>query len=73
LNPDGALKKTRSDKPSTTSKDADTKALEGDLSAALGMKVSINHQAGKDSGVVSISYDTLEDLDALCMVLSAGR
>src|SRR6056297_3967063 len=73
LNPDGAPKRTRSDKPSTTSKDADTKALEGDLSAALGMKVSINHQAGKDAGVVSISYDTLEDLDALCMVLSAGR
>jgi ParB family chromosome partitioning protein len=54
-------------------KDADTKALEGDLSAALGMKVSINHAAGKDSGTVTISYDTLEDLDALCMVLSAGR
>lgn len=54
-------------------KDADTKALEGDLSAALGMKVSINHTAGKDSGVVTISYDTLEDLDALCMVLSVGR
>lgn len=54
-------------------KDADTKALEGDLSAALGMKVSINHAAGKDSGTVTISYDTLEDLDALCMVLSVGR
>ncbi|WP_299786694.1 ParB/RepB/Spo0J family partition protein [uncultured Marivita sp.] len=54
-------------------KDADTKALEGDLSAALGMKVSINHATGKDSGTVTISYDTLEDLDALCMVLSVGR
>jgi ParB family chromosome partitioning protein len=54
-------------------KDADTKALEGDLSAALGMKVSINHHTGKESGSVTVSYETLEDLDALCMMLSAGR
>lgn len=64
-------------KPSSTSpgaeKDADTKALEGDLSAALGMKVSINHHLGKESGAVTIAYESLEDLDALCMVLSAGR
>lgn len=53
-------------------KDADTKALEGDLSAALGMKVRINHESGKESGSVSIRYDTLEQLDALCMILSAN-
>lgn len=58
---------------SRVEKDADTKALEADLSAALGMKVAINHAAGKESGVVSVSYESLEDLDALCMVLSAGR
>ncbi|MCK0151267.1 ParB/RepB/Spo0J family partition protein [Marivita sp. S6314] len=60
-------------KAAPSAKDADTKALEGDLSAALGMKVSINHHAGKESGSVTVTYDTLEDLDALCMVLSAGR
>lgn len=62
-----------SSKVSGADKDADTKALELDLSAALGMKVSINHHTGKESGSVTISYDTLEDLDALCMVLSSGR
>lgn len=51
-------------------KDADTKALEGDLSAALKMKVQIDHKAGGESGRVTISYDTLEELDALCSVLS---
>jgi len=55
---------------SAPAKDADTKALEGDLSAALKMKVQIDHKAGGESGRVSISYDTLEELDVLCAVLS---
>lgn len=54
-------------------KDADTRALEGDLSAALGMKVSVDHRPGQESGRVSISYDSFEQLDALCMMLSAVR
>ncbi len=54
-------------------KDADTKALEGDLSATLGMGVSVDHKPGQESGRVTISYDTLEQLDALCMILSSGR
>ena len=53
-----------------TEKDADTKALEGDLSAALGMKVSIDHKADDESGQVTVSYKTLEQLDALCAILS---
>lgn len=73
LNPDATPKKAFMSPSSGGSKDADTKALEADLSAALGMKVSINHAAGKESGSVMISYDSLEDLDALCMVLSAAR
>lgn len=55
-----------------SSKDADTKALEGDLSAAVGMKVLINHAAGKESGTVTICYDTLDDLDRICSVLSSA-
>lgn len=51
-------------------KDADTKALEGDLSAMLGMKVSINHKPGGEAGQVTISYDTLDQLDELCGRLS---
>ncbi|GGE46261.1 chromosome segregation DNA-binding protein [Primorskyibacter flagellatus] len=57
----------------TTSKDSDTRALEGDLSAALGMKVAITHQAGGESGSVSIRYENLEELDELCRILSGGR
>ncbi len=54
-------------------KDADTRALEGDLSATLGMRVSVDHVPGQEAGRMTISYDTLEQLDALCMILSSGR
>lgn len=54
-------------------KDADTKALEGDLSAALGMRVSIQHDENKESGRVTIGYSTLDELDELCRMLSAMR
>ncbi|MEL0438315.1 ParB/RepB/Spo0J family partition protein [Phycobacter sp. K97] len=51
-------------------KDADTRALEGDLSAMLRMKVSIDHMPGGESGSVTISYETLDQLDELCNLLS---
>ncbi len=51
-------------------KDADTKALEGDLSAVLGMKVSIDHKPGGEAGQITIRYDTLDQLDDLCGRLS---
>ena len=51
-------------------KDADTAALEGDLSANLGMKVEVNHDTGKESGRIVINYNTLDDLDELCRVLT---
>ncbi|WP_241557914.1 ParB/RepB/Spo0J family partition protein [Falsirhodobacter deserti] len=63
--------KPRLGKPSD--KDADTRALEADLSAHLKMTVQIDHLAGGESGVLSIRYNTLEDLDNLCRVLSATR
>ena len=53
-------------------KDADTRALEADLSAALGMKVSVNHSAGGESGTISVSYKSLDQLDDLCRILSNG-
>ncbi|MCL3881636.1 ParB/RepB/Spo0J family partition protein [Marivita sp. GX14005] len=71
LNPEGAKATKPKSSSAKTEKDADTKALEADLSAALGMKVSINHRQGGDTGTVTIAYESLEDLDALCMVLSA--
>lgn len=51
-------------------KDADTRALEGDLSANLGLSVRIDHEAGGSAGIVSIRYNSLEQLDALCRGLS---
>lgn len=49
-------------------KDADTVALESDLSAALKLGVSINHQ-GEKGGDLRISYKTLDELDNLCRML----
>lgn len=60
--------KTRS-KPE---KDADTRVLEQDLSANLRMKVVIDHR-GQDGGNVIISYRSLDELDALCQLLSQNR
>lgn len=59
-------------RPMTEAKDADTKALEGDLSAALGMKVVLSHKPGGESGQMTVHYKSLDDLDELCRVLS-GR
>lgn len=55
-----------------SSKDADTVAIEQDLSANLGMKVTLDH-AGEDGGLLSIHYKTLDDLDYLCDALSKLR
>lgn len=54
-------------------KDADTKALEADLSAATGMKVSVDHKPGGEAGAVTIRYDDFEGLDAICRLLNGGR
>ena len=52
-------------------KDADTRALEGDLSANLGMKVTIQHDKGQESGLISIRYTSLDELDDLCQKLGS--
>ncbi len=57
--------------PRKIEKDADTRALEGDLSANLGMKVTIDHSVGQESGKVTISYTTLDQLDEVCRILSS--
>jgi ParB family chromosome partitioning protein len=51
-------------------RDADTRALEADLSAHLGMQIRIDHRG--EGGVLSISYRSLDELDRLCAVLSAS-
>jgi len=50
-------------------KDADTLALEQNVSDALGLKVSIEHR-GEAGGHVLVSYKSLEQLDEICRRLS---
>ena len=51
-------------------KDADTRALEGILSVALRMPVTIKHM-GKEGGEVRIAYRNLEDLEELAKMLQS--
>jgi ParB family chromosome partitioning protein len=53
-------------------KDTDTLALEGDLSATLGMRVTIDHAEGEEGGRMTLRYRSLDQLDRLCAALSGG-
>lgn len=65
---------TRSARPSAPGrpggKDADTMALEDDLSEVLGLPVEIKDAGG--AGEIRIRYKTLEQLDDLCRRLTRG-
>ena len=61
-----------SNKEKTKEKPADTVLLEADLSAALKMKVSINHEEGKEKGLFSIAYKSLDELDRISEVILNG-
>ena len=61
-----------SNKTKTKEKPADTVLLEADLSAALKMKVSINHEEGKEKGLISITYKFLDELDRISEVILNG-
>jgi len=56
--------------PARAEKDADTRALEKQVSDGLGLDVSIAHKA--DGGEVRIRYKTLEQLDDVCRKLRFG-
>ena len=56
--------------PRPAAKDADTRALEEDLTASLRLKVSIEHRPGQQAGELRIRYGSLEELDGLCQLLS---
>ncbi len=58
--------------PTHVKKDADTRALENDLTAALGFKVSIDHNETSGKGAVQIRYASLEELDDICAKLSGA-
>ena len=59
-------KKTKKPKPN---KDADTLALESDLSAALGMSVRIDHDGETGKGRLLVQYKDLQGLDDLMRLL----
>ncbi|EEW24896.1 ParB/RepB/Spo0J family partition protein [Rhodobacter ferrooxidans] len=65
-----AATKPAGHRPKRFEKDADTRALEADLAANLGMSVRIDHEPGGEAGTLTVRYNTLDDLDALCRVLS---
>lgn len=72
-NSDGKDLNLKQKKPGTNTnsyKDADTKALERDLSSAIAMKVQVNHQVDKASGQVIIAYTSLEQLDDICRMIN---
>jgi len=50
-------------------KDADTKSLEKRLGDTLGLKVTVGHKPGKESGDLKIKYTSLEQLEELCRKL----
>ena len=74
------VKQSTSPKPSqekrelkSNKKDADTLALEADLSAALGLKVHVDHKENSETGVLSISYKNFDQLDDLCRRLAQSE
>ncbi|WP_300527089.1 ParB/RepB/Spo0J family partition protein [Maricaulis sp.] len=55
--------------PATSNgKDADTRALEADIAARLGLSIDIRH--GAKGGEIRVHYQTLEQLDDVCRRLS---
>ncbi len=54
-------------------KDADTRALEDDLKAALSMWVSIDHGAAGEGGTVTLRYASLDQLDEICRRLTLAE
>ena len=67
----GKQKKSNPSGNVTQLKDADTRHLERDLAAALGMTVSIDHKPGGESGQLLVKYKNLAELDEVCRRLSA--
>jgi ParB family chromosome partitioning protein len=63
-------KKPRKGATPKAEKDADTRALEKQLSDALGLGVVIDHKA--DGGTLQVRYKTLEQLDDICRRLRIG-
>lgn len=66
----GASSEKKSSKTKKQEKDADTRALERDLSAALGLSVTISHSQSSESGQIVLHYQSLDQLDDVCARLT---
>lgn len=64
------VSKGRASGQKPSEKDADTRAIEADLSANLGMGVTIDHDPSGEGGVIRVKYRNLDQLDMICQVLS---
>jgi len=64
----GAPGKSPRTKGKRRTKDVDTMALENDLADVLGLEVSIDDRGG--TGMITIRYETLEQLDDVCRRLT---
>jgi len=65
---DAAKPKLAGARKSAPEKDANTRALEKTLGDALGMRVEIHNQG--ERGDIRIHYQSLDQLDAICRLLS---
>jgi ParB family chromosome partitioning protein len=68
----GEAKSPAKSTASSGPKDADTRALERDLSAILGLEVAIEHSK-KGAGSVTVNYLTLDQLDDICRRLMGAK
>jgi ParB family chromosome partitioning protein len=69
---DGAPVRPARSSRATGVKDADTIQIEKELSATLGMSVSIDHPDGQEGGTLTLRYRNLGQLDDLLRALSGG-
>jgi ParB family chromosome partitioning protein len=67
----GAPARKSSGSKSEPYKSPDVRELQDDLSAATGMRVSIDHKDGGTKGTMTIAYKNFAELDELCRKLSA--
>jgi ParB family chromosome partitioning protein len=67
-----AKRKSKAPQPQAVEKDADTKQIEKELAAHLGMPVQIDHASGAENGKLTLKYRDLAQLDDLLRLLSGG-
>lgn len=70
--PKGGGAKRESSNKNKPQKDADTKALEQDISSNLGLAVTIDFDHVTQAGRISVDFSDLNELDELCRILTVS-